>query len=87
MISILVLLGNPLRKHQYAQQPGKLTRHALKHLENRLAKPNNSKEVAIGCFLDIEGVFVNTRHENIHNGATEHIQLDQIDTSQAEKSI
>lgn len=65
-----VLRLNPLHKHQYAYQQGKSTTIALQNLVSRIQKTFDAKEVALGCFLDIEGAFDNTNFSHIQSAAT-----------------
>jgi len=54
-----VLLSNPLNADQYAYQAGKSTELALNNLVGKTEKTFESKGIAVGIFLDIEGTFNN----------------------------
>jgi hypothetical protein len=66
-----VLLRFPLHKNQHAYQMGKSTDSALHSLVARVEKSFEYGEIALGCFMDIEGAFDNTNFEVIHRTLTE----------------
>jgi hypothetical protein len=69
-IRTTTLVRNPLHKHQFAFQAGKSTVTALHNLVYKIEKSINSKEIALGVFLDIEGAFDNTSYDSIERSAT-----------------
>jgi hypothetical protein len=60
------ILGlHPLHRYQFAYQPGKSTETALHHVITRIEEAVENREVTLGAFLDIEGVFDSTSHSII----------------------
>jgi len=53
------LLSNSLNADQYAYQAGKSTELELNNLVGKIEKTLESKGIAVGIFLDIEGAFNN----------------------------
>ena len=60
-----VLSRFPLYRNQHAYQVGKSTDSALHGIVARVEKSFQYKEVALGCFMDIEGAFDNTSFDVI----------------------
>jgi hypothetical protein len=59
----------PLHKNHFAYQPGKSTDTALHQLVTRIEKTLDTKGIALGAFLDIEGAFDNTSYLSIIRSA------------------
>jgi hypothetical protein len=59
----------PLHRNQFAYQPGKSTETALYQLVTRIEKTLDTKGIALGAFLDIEGTFDNTSYLSIIRSA------------------
>jgi len=66
-----VLVERPLHQNEFAYRAGMSTETALFQV-HRLEKSLNHKEIALGAFLDIEGVFDNTSFSAIITAAIEH---------------
>lgn len=64
-----VLRAFPLHANQHAYQLGKSTDTALHQLTEKIESSLKNGEVALGCFMDIEGAFDNTEFEVITNAA------------------
>lgn len=60
-----VLSIKPLHRNQYAYQAGKSCELAIHELTHRIERALDSRETAIGTFLDIEGAFDNTSFDSI----------------------
>jgi len=67
-----VLVERLLNQNQFAYRAGMSTETALFQVVHRLEKSLNHKEIALGAFLDIEGVFDNTSFSAIITAAREH---------------
>lgn len=65
-----LLSKNPLNKMQHAYQKGKGTESASHHLVNEIEKSLNNKGSTITVFIDIEGAFDQTSHDNIAKAAS-----------------
>lgn len=65
------LIGFPLHANQHAYQVGKSTDSALHCLVSKIEKSFEFGEVALGCFMDIEGAFDNTGFEVIRKALVE----------------
>lgn len=66
-----VLRDTPLHRNQHAYQSGKSCELAIHELTNRIENALNSKEIALGAFLDIEGAFDNTSFDSIKRAVEE----------------
>ena len=67
-----VLMEHPLNKYQFAYQTGKSTEAALHQVVSTIEKALETKEIAIGAFLDIEGAFDRTTCDVVSNALYEH---------------
>lgn len=72
-----VLKAFPLHANQHAYQMGKSTDTALHQMTHKLESTIKNGEVALGCFMDIEGAFDNTEFEVITNAARER-QMENV---------
>jgi len=66
-----ILVRYPLHANQHAYQAGKSTDSALHKLVSRVEQSLVIGEVALGCFMDIEGAFDNTNFEAIRQALVE----------------
>ena len=66
-----VLVERQLHQNQFAYRAGVSTETALFQVVHRLEKSLKHKEIALGAFLDIEGVFDNTSFSAIITAARE----------------
>lgn len=66
-----ILVNFPLHARQHAYQAGKSTDSALHSLVARVEKSLQIGEIALGCFMDIEGAFDNTGFGVISQALTE----------------
>jgi hypothetical protein len=55
-------INAPLHRNQFVYQPGKPTETALHQLVTRIEKTLDTKGIALGAFLDIQGAFDNTSY-------------------------
>jgi hypothetical protein len=60
-----ILVSKPLHSNQHAYQAGKSVDTALNQFVVRDEKALDQQEVALGVFLDIEGVFNNTSYDSM----------------------
>lgn len=67
-----VFMEHPLNKYQFAYQTGKSTEAALHQVVSTIEKALETKEIAIGAFLDIEGAFDRTTCDVVSNALYEH---------------
>ncbi len=75
-----VLVKFPLHGNQHAYQVGKSTDTALHHLVQRIERMLNAGQVALGCFMDVEGAFDNTEFDTITKAARDS-QMDEVAVS------
>lgn len=66
-----VLKRFPLHANQHAYQMGKSTNTALHQLTHKIEHMLNNGKIALGCFMDIEGAFDNTKFEVITKAAVD----------------
>jgi len=59
-----ILALKPLHPNQHAYQAGKSVETALHQLVVRVEKALDQQEIALGIFLDIEGVFNSTSYDS-----------------------
>jgi hypothetical protein len=62
----------PLHPNQHAYQAGKSVETALHQLVVRVEKALDQQEIALGAFLDIEGVFNNTCYDTMCDALVRH---------------
>lgn len=62
-----ILEVSPLHRYQFAYQSGKSCETSIHQLVGRIEKALECKEIALGVFLDIEGVFDNTSFNSIRS--------------------
>lgn len=66
-----VLRKYPLHANQHAYQTGKSTDTALHQLTRKVEDMLGNGKIALGCFMDVEGAFDNTKFEVIERAMTE----------------
>ena len=66
------LVHYPLHPNQHAYQAGKSVETALHSLVSKIEESLDSKQLALGTFLDIEGAFDNTNFDSICKAAQRH---------------
>ena len=67
-----ILALQPLHPNQHAYQAGKSVETALHQLMVWLEKVLGQQEIALGVFLDIEGVFNNTSYDSMYAALARH---------------
>ena len=67
-----ILVLKPLHPNQHAYQVGKSVEMALYQLMVQDEKTLNRQEIALGVFLDIEGVFNNTSYDPMCAALAKH---------------
>ena len=67
-----ILALQPLHPNQHAYQAGKSVETALHQLVVRVEKALDQQEIALGVFLDVEGVFDNTSYDSMCLALTRH---------------
>ena len=67
-----MLVLQPLHPNQHAYQAGKSVETALHQLVVRAEKALDQQEIALGVFLDIEGLFSNTTYDSMCAALASH---------------